>query len=79
MWLCVDFVSSEEATHCRMNFKVISSSKETLGKAKQILVRHPGLFSKLVTEFPLLFSTDLKKSFFADLNYEVSSFSTVSH
>lgn len=53
VWLCVGFVrvSSEEAIHCRMNFEVISSSKETLGKAKQILVWHPGLFSKLVPHY----------------------------
>lgn len=36
-----------------MNFKVISSSEETLGEAKQILVQHPYLFSKPVIEFPV--------------------------
>lgn len=35
-----------------MNFKVISSSKETLGGAKQILLQQPDFFSKPVTELP---------------------------
>lgn len=62
-----------------MNFKVISSSKETLGEAKQILVQHPGLFSKPVTEFPTYYvPLSSENTFFVDLNGEISSFSTVS-